>query len=127
MAFRKHVLPMLHIPRPGNRGGEFVTTFPLVPCNGFGLAFPLGVESRQVSVSGREIKAGEKVVGASPGVWLLKSGAASKRGLGNVPSGGSFGPIIPHASCFVRLPKSAPSYLALFLLLVLLEPVMQSG
>ena len=127
VAFRKHVLPMLHIPRPGNRGGEFVATFPSVPCSGFGLAFPLRVGSRRVSVSGREVKAGEEVVGATPGVWLLRSGAASKRGLGNVPCGGSFGPIIPRASCFVRLPESTPSFLALFLLLVLLEPVVQSG
>ena len=63
VAFRKHVLPMLHIPRPGNRGGEFVATFPSVPCSGCGLAFPLRVGFRRVSVSGREVKAGEKVVG----------------------------------------------------------------
>jgi len=127
VAFRKHVLPMLHIPRPGNRGGEFVATFPSVPCSGCGLAFPLRVGSRRVSVSGREVKAGEKVVGATPGVWLLGSGVASRRGLGNVPCGGSIIPIFPHASYFVRLPESTTSFLALFLLLVLLEPVMQSG
>ena len=58
MAFRKHVLP-IHIPRPGGRG-----------------------VSRLVSVSGREVKAGEKVVGATPGVWLLGSGVASRSGGG---------------------------------------------
>jgi len=72
----------LHIPRPGNRGGEFVATFPSVPCNGCGLAFPLRVGSRRVSVSGPEVKAGEKVVGATPGVWLLGSGVASRSGGG---------------------------------------------
>ena len=118
VAFRKHVLPMLHIPRPGNRGGEFVATFPSVPCSGCGLAFPLKVGSRRVSVSGREVRAGEKVVGATPGVWLLGSGVASRRGLGNVPCGGSIIPVFPHASYFVRLPESTTSFLALFLLLV---------
>ena len=59
VAFRKHVLPMLHIPRPCVRGGEFVATFPSVSCRGCGSAFPLGVGSRRVSVSGREVKAGE--------------------------------------------------------------------
>jgi len=80
VAFRKHVLPMLHIPRPGVRGGEFVATFPSVSCRGCGSAFPLRVGSRRVSVSGREVKAGEEVVGATPGVWLLGSGVASRRG-----------------------------------------------
>ena len=98
MAFRKHVLLMLHNRLPGIRGGEFVTIIPLVPCNSFGLAFPLGVGSRRVTVSEREIKAGEEVVGASPGVWLLRSGAASKRGLGNVPCGGLSTPRFPYIS-----------------------------
>ena len=127
MAFRKHVLPMLHIPRPGSRRGVFVATLLSVPCSGFGLTFSLGVGSRRVSVSGREVRVGEEVVEATPGVWLMRSGVASKRGLGNVPCGGSFDPIIPRASCLIRFPESTTSFLALFLLLVLLESVMQSG
>ena len=62
---------------------------------GFGLTFSLGVGSRRVSVSGREVRVGEEVVEATPGVWLMRSGVTSKRGLGNVPCGGSFDPIKP--------------------------------
>jgi len=80
VAFRKHVLPMLHIPRPGDCGGGFVATFPSVCCKGCGSAFSLRVGSRRVSVSGREVKTGGGVVGATPGVWLLKSGVFSRRG-----------------------------------------------
>jgi len=127
VAFRKHVLQMLHIPRPGSRRGEFVATLLSVPCSGFGLTFSLRVGSRRVSVSGLEVKAGEEVVEVTQGVWLIRSGVTSKRGLGNVPCGGSFDPIIPRASCLICLPGSTTSFLALFLLLVLLEPVMQSG
>ena len=103
MAFRKHVLPMLHIPRPGGRG-----------------------VSRLISLSGREVKAGGKVVEAATEVWLWGSGVASRRGLGGGP-GGSILPIFPHASYSVRSPETTTSFLALFLLLVLLESVMQSG
>ena len=64
MAFRKHVLPMLHIPRPSSRRGVFVATLLAVPCSGFGLTFSLRVGSRRVTVSGQEVRTGEEVVEA---------------------------------------------------------------
>ena len=126
MAFRKHVLPMLHIPRPSSRRGVFVTTLLAVPCSGFGMTFSLMVDSHRVAVSGQEVRIGGEVVEASPGVWL-SLGVTSKRGLGSVPCGGSFDPVLPRTSCLIRLPESTTSSLALFLLLVLQEPVVQSG
>ena len=98
MAFKKHELPTLHIPRPSSGKGVFVATLLSVPCNGLGLTFSLRVGSRRVSVSGREVRTGEEVVEATPGVWLMSSGVTSKRGLGNVPCGGPFDPVIPRAS-----------------------------
>ena len=57
------------IPRPGDCGGGFVATFPSVSCKGCGSAFSLRVGSRLLSVSGREVKTGGGVVGATPGIW----------------------------------------------------------
>jgi len=121
------VLPMLHIPRPGVCGGGFVATFPSVSCKGCGSAFSLRVGSRRVSVSEREVKTGGGVVGATPGVWLLRSGVVSRRGQGDVPCGGAISLTFPHSSNLARFPDFSTSFLALFLLLVLLDRILQSG
>jgi hypothetical protein len=118
---------MLHIPLPSGRRGVFVTTLLAVPCSGFGLTFSLRVGSRRATVSGQEVRTGGEVVEASPGVWWMSSGVASKRGLGTVSCGDSFDPVLPRVSCLIRLPEFTTSSLALFLLLVFLEPDMQSG
>ena len=152
VAFRKHVFPVLHSPRPDICWGEFVTTFLsdtregcdsaassrteacrvlvstllAVPCSGIGLALTLMVGSRRVSISGQEVRAGGEVVGASPGVWF-GSGEISKRGLGSVSCSVSFDPVLPRVSCLDRLPGTAISSLALFMLFVSLESVVHSG